>query len=56
MARWQHSERDSRMNLMTKLILIGTPVFYLLGTVGFGSMYLSYGAPSTLDAFLFGAQ
>ena len=44
------------MNLTTKLILIGTPMVYLLGAVGFGSMYLSYGAPSTLDAFLFGAQ
>jgi len=44
------------MNLTTKLLLIGTPALYLIGVVGFGSLYLSHGAPTFMDAILFGGQ
>ena len=44
------------MSLTTKVLLIGTPVLYLIGVVGCGIMYWDHGAPTVMDAILFGLQ
>ena len=44
------------MSLTTKVLLIGTPALYLMGVVGVGSMYWTHGAPTVMDAILFGVQ
>ncbi len=39
-----------------KVLLIGLPILYLTGVVGFGIMYLSNGGEDLIEAIAFGAR
>ncbi len=41
---------------MMKVFTIGLPTLYLLGTVGFGTLYLSRGGEDIIEAIAFGAR
>ena len=41
---------------MMKVFAIGLPTLYLLGTVAFGTLYLSNGGEDIIEAIAFGAR
>ena len=41
---------------MMKVFAIGLPTLYLLGTVAFGTLYLSSGGENLIEAIAFGAR
>ncbi len=41
---------------MMRVVAIGLPTLYLLGTVGFGTLYLSRGGEDVIEAIAFGAR
>ncbi len=41
---------------MMKVFAIGLPTLYLLGTVAFGTLYLSRGGEDLIEAIAFGAR
>ncbi|MCH8000670.1 MAG: hypothetical protein IIA34_03270 [Proteobacteria bacterium] len=41
---------------MMKIFTIGLPALYLLGIVGFGTLYLSRGGQDVIEAIAFGAR
>ncbi len=41
---------------MLKVMTIGLPMLYLLGTVGFGAFYMNRGGEDVFEAIAFGAR
>ncbi len=41
---------------MMRVLVIGLPILYLTGAVGFGSMYLSNGGENVIEAMVFGSR
>ncbi len=41
---------------MMKVLIIGLPILYLTGAVGFASIYLSNGGENVIEAIAFGAR
>ncbi len=52
----QGPEQASPGYSMMKVITIGLPILYLLGTAAFGTLYLSRGGEDLIEAIAFGTR